>query len=162
MHAASDQDSTGTLSALEQYDAEECRSSEVTWLPVTWQSLEPWQISLHSRTAENAFWSLPDNELLPRKVTSEPPLVGRDTQYIEDLSWVRVEQAKNLLMNANYSIAEIASELGFLNPLNGSTGLSGQWLGNRRTRIAPGCRPVRCPRFSVSCGTDILKGGHQT
>jgi len=76
-------------------------------------SLEPWQISLHSRTIKNAFWSLPDNELLAGKVASEPPLVGRDTQYIEDLSWVCVEQAKNLLMNANYSIAEIASELGF-------------------------------------------------
>src|SRR5678815_3117685 len=82
MHANNHQDSTHMLSDLERDDAEECKSSEATWLPVTWLSPQRWQFLLHLRAMETAFCRLPDNELPSQQVSAEPPLVTLAKQYI--------------------------------------------------------------------------------
>ena len=50
MHATNLVDSTRTLSVLERSDAEECKTSEATWLPVTWRSLQRWPMPIRSKT----------------------------------------------------------------------------------------------------------------
>jgi Helix-turn-helix domain len=109
MHANNHQDSTHMLSDLERDDAEEWKSSEATWLPVTWLSPQRWQFLLHFRAMETAFCRLPDNELPSQQVMRKT--TGMD--FCDSLACVRVEKAKNLLLNPNYYFSEIASELGF-------------------------------------------------
>lgn len=143
------QDSTGTSNLLEQYDPEECQSSEATWLPVTWQAAPPWNVPLHHRATESMFHWLPDHEPAPRPDCAKAPISSArdyiEQHYREKLSLehlaealrlpvsrldrlfaettgiafhdyvagVRVEKAKNLLLNPNYYFTEIAFELGF-------------------------------------------------
>lgn len=153
MQAISEQDSTGTLDVLEQYEAEECQSSEATWLPVNWRSVESWELPLQLRAPEDAIGRWPDDELAEQQVFAELSLLARANQYLEDhypenlslelvadalgadplrlgtlvqeatemdfsdhLATVRVEKAKNLLLNPNYYFTEIALELGFASP----------------------------------------------
>ena len=85
MHPISLYESSRTVSVLEPYDAEACRWSEVTWLPVTWASICAWQV----------------------------PVQVMGIHVSDPSASVRIEKARNLLLNPNYEFSEIAAELGF-------------------------------------------------
>jgi AraC-like DNA-binding protein len=150
MQAIRDQDSTGALNVLEEFDAVECQSSETSWLHVAWRSAESWQLPLHHCAKEKVSFRWSGKERAEPQMVDEAALVARANEYIEGhhaenlslelvadalgadsrhlsrlikqasemdfsdyLDSVRVERAKNLLLNPNYYFIEIVSELGF-------------------------------------------------
>jgi hypothetical protein len=119
MHATSYQDkqaSASTLDVLEPYDAEECKSSEATWLPITWRSPQRWRPPLRHKTRAAALSGPPKNKLSAPPVNVESFLVfeqATEGDLDDSLDCGRVEKARNLLLNPHYDFSEIAAELGF-------------------------------------------------
>jgi nicotinamidase/pyrazinamidase len=191
MRAIGHQNSTGTLNGLEEYDAEECQSSETTWLQVAWQSAESWEPPLQLGPSEVVSCRRPGKERAGPLVVVEAALVARTNDYIEGhyagnlslelvvdtlpvdsirlgrlvkqssemdfydyIASVRVENAKNLLLNLNYYFMEIASELGFesIGQFNQSfTRTVGEPSHAYRARLPDGSTSTRS-RVSVTSG----------
>lgn len=83
MQAISQRDSTGILDVPEHYDAEECQTSEATWLAVNWRSVESWQPPLQFRAPEDGICRWPDDEPAEPQLLAELSMLMRVSQYIE-------------------------------------------------------------------------------
>ena len=120
MHATSYKDNnqayTGTLSVLEPYEAEEGKSSEATRLPVTWRQPRSWRPLLRPKTTPRVV-AAPSRSKPPGPLVHAESSLAFDEITAGDLDdylvCLRIEKAKNLLLNPDYYFSEIATELGF-------------------------------------------------
>ena len=176
MQATNHHDSARALSVLERYEAEECQTSEATWLRVNWQSMESWQSALRLRASGNGICQSPGNEVANPPVVADHLEAGSpgdlalglaaDTRGADPLhlstvakeatgmdfpelfASARVKKAKNLLLNPNYDLIEIVSELGFESLSDFSrefTSIVGEPPRAYRARL-PGLDAYRIPR----------------
>jgi len=94
MNACNYQASTETLtswSVLKRYDAEECKSSEATWLQVTWHCLKSVPVPLRPKATARDFSKSPNNKRPSEQTLAErvPVALARQCttgHYTEKLS----------------------------------------------------------------------------
>ena len=119
MQPTSPQVSTRTLNVLEREDAAECKSSEATWLRVTWKSPQAWRLPVRLKAAESAFdvhpsgcqnarstlkrghqtvCRSPGDKSPAQRVGAKPCLITSAKQYFKDHS--QVEYASEALAAA--------------------------------------------------------------
>ena len=128
MQATSPQVSTRTLNVLEREDAAECKSSEATWLPVTWKSPRAWQLPVHSRATGTALGVHPSgcqavrstlqrghqticrslgDESPAQRVGAKPCLIRSAKQFFNDHSQVEyASEALAVALNAGAASSE--------------------------------------------------------
>jgi methylphosphotriester-DNA--protein-cysteine methyltransferase len=109
-------DSPGGLEPVESCNGAERAARDASRLPVIWRRPPLWQM-LPAELAGNEWpqevhEAEANNVILANHFRDDLSL-EMDSGFHEQLARVRVQKAKELLLNSNYCMVEIAAELGF-------------------------------------------------